>query len=506
MKSPFSDHNARQSLETAPSEMPLPVKPRSTSPWGCFLLFSLTIFISSLVLFIYFYVAFNSFTPAPVTNDQTEILQGFPDIPAGPATRMKTLEPEKNTELFLDSPYVESTTPTESERKHDDAWSVVKLTNQTPQQYQQALQQVVSITHTEPANMSFQKTLGIAQYRCGEYTAALETFSRIPVRSKPVTMPVPKRDSPGVSVNRTQPDPDILIFSAMSQHQLGQRDVAHTTLAEVQLAPRSTRTRESYQQTETFLKEANTLVASAKQSSRAPSDPSHTTPGGIADNHADDPNQLRRLLSEWGTVMDTDSDGNIDTVNLNGSQATDEILTLLNNQRHLITLGLWGTHITDTGLSHLSNLRSLRHLDLTETGVTDAGLRHLKSLPELSILTLNRTNISNKGLKHLRHCVQLSVLALNHTQITDEGLVHLHHLKMLHWLRIGNTTVTGIGMSHLAGMAQLKTLNLQYTRVSGIDELKYLSQLTTLSLSGTNITRSDRLELQKLLFPCVIVP
>lgn len=38
--------------------------------------------------------------------------------------------------------------------------------------------------------------------------------------------------------------------------------------------------------------------------------------------------------------MDTDPDWNIDTVNLNGLQAIDEFLTLLNNPRHLITLGL----------------------------------------------------------------------------------------------------------------------------------------------------------------------
>ena len=209
------------------------------------------------------------------------MLQGFPDVPAAPAERVETVEPENETELFLDPPHDESTTPTESERIHERAWSVVKLPNQTPEKYQQALQQVLPATHTEHGNMSFPKTLGIAQYRCGEYTAALKTFARMPVRSKPVTTPFPMQDSPGVSVNRTQPDQDILLFSAMAQHRLEHHGVAHTTLADLQLPKRSILTREVYQQTVSFIKEAAALVDSTTQSSSDLSDPSHTAPPSV---------------------------------------------------------------------------------------------------------------------------------------------------------------------------------------------------------------------------------
>ena len=79
----------------------------------------------------------------------------------------------------------------------------------------------------------------------------------------------------------------------MAQHRLGHHGVAHTILADVQLPRQSTLTREGYQQTASFIKNAAALVDSTTQSSGNLSDPFHSEPPSVTDSHPADPNQLR---------------------------------------------------------------------------------------------------------------------------------------------------------------------------------------------------------------------
>ena len=97
-----------------------------------------------------------------------------------------------------------------------------------------------------PDNGALLNTLGVAQYRLGQFESAAKTLTR------------------SAELNQKQsgePDPVDLAFLAMAQHQLKQPDVARATL---------TRLRELMQkpplkdnpEAQAFLREAETLIDS----------------------------------------------------------------------------------------------------------------------------------------------------------------------------------------------------------------------------------------------------
>jgi tetratricopeptide (TPR) repeat protein len=96
----------------------------------------------------------------------------------------------------------------------------------------------------EPQNGNYINTLGVAQYRLGQYQAAVETLARSE-----------KLDT----TLKDGPHPADLAFLAMAQYQLGHKEQAQATLARLREAltkPRWAKDAESA----AFLGEATTLI------------------------------------------------------------------------------------------------------------------------------------------------------------------------------------------------------------------------------------------------------
>ena len=105
-------------------------------------------------------------------------------------------------------------------------------------------------------------------------------------------------------------------------------------------------------------------------------------------------------------------------------------------------------------------------VDLTLTMATDNDLRHLAAVPTVEQLSLSNTHVTDKGLRYLHACPKLKFLALNSALITDEGLEQLAALTELEALGLVGTKVTDEGLRHLMKLPKLRILSLQGTAVS----------------------------------------
>lgn len=145
------------------------------------------------------------------------------------------------------------------------------------------------------------------------------------------------------------------------------------------------------------------------------------TGGAFSSDNATVPRHFHWLR---GFVGD-DALGEVVSVNLSDTPATDEDLMHLVVLSSLERLVLNDTKITDDGLRYVSQCRALRELSLWDTAVTDQGLRHLSRLRELESLSLVGTQVSDAGLSEVASMPKLKRLMLNHTAVTDEGYLRL---------------------------------------------------------------------------------
>jgi hypothetical protein len=76
----------------------------------------------------------------------------------------------------------------------------------------------------------------------------------------------------------------------------------------------------------------------------------------------------------------------LETLNLNGSQITDDSLAVLQKMPYLEFLDVSNVDISDKGLEYLKELPSLKELYITHTKVTSSGIEGLKrALPNLVV-------------------------------------------------------------------------------------------------------------------------
>src|SRR5262249_50290652 len=113
----------------------------------------------------------------------------------------------------------------------------------------------------------------------------------------------------------------------------------------------------------------------------------------------------------------------------------------------LETLQLDGTQITDEGLSHLAGLPRLTNLFLNRTSTTDAGIPHLARLSGLDRLELSQTQITDKGVAELVALANLRVLILDDTQLPDAAWDHWPNRPWVQVLSLMGTQVTRSGIA-----------------------------------------------------------
>ncbi len=127
--------------------------------------------------------------------------------------------------------------------------AVVLQPDASTEAYRQALLQAEEACRLEPENGGHVKTLGVAQYRLGQYPAAVETLAR----------------SLTLNVTADGPHPARLQWLARAQHQLGRKEETQATLARLREAlakPRWTSWASSPEYA-AFLREAETLLQAA---------------------------------------------------------------------------------------------------------------------------------------------------------------------------------------------------------------------------------------------------
>jgi dipeptidyl aminopeptidase/acylaminoacyl peptidase len=137
-----------------------------------------------------------------------DVVQGIQDHPA-------IREAVRKQALALAERFREEQDP----KRFDEASrALVRQRYLAPRWYQQALQQAQTACRLKPGEGAYLSTLGLAQYRLGEYAEALKTLTR------------------SDRLNTASPqgtEPAALAFLAMAQHQLGQQEQAQATLAKL---------------------------------------------------------------------------------------------------------------------------------------------------------------------------------------------------------------------------------------------------------------------------------
>jgi len=166
------------------------------------------------------------------------------------------------------------------------------------------------------------------------------------------------------------------------------------------------------------------------------------------------------------------------SLDLEGTEVTNEVLTKLKGLKRLVILNLIDTRVAGAGLKDLKDFKHLTEVSLQGTKVTDATLKALSEVGLLHILTQAR----GKDHKRPRDAGEVIELDLYNCEVTDEGLKELRDLK------------------------QLTFLDLSLTKISddGLKELKEFKRLNTLILHDIKLTKEAVADLQKALPNCKI--
>ena len=110
-------------------------------------------------------------------------------------------------------------------------------------------------------------------------------------------------------------------------------------------------------------------------------------------------------------------------------------------------------------------------------------------------------DVGNDDMKHLQGLPRLHWLDLSITrQVTDSGLEQLKGLTDLQMLDLTGAHVTDAGLEHLRGLAKLQWLHLDDTQVTdaGLEHVERLTDLHTLLLSDTQVTDAGLEHLKRL--------
>jgi hypothetical protein len=134
--------------------------------------------------------------------------------------------------------------PSSSSQLNDVAWMLVRASGGESEAYTLALRQAEVAAEAAPGNGLILNTLGVAQYRVGQYHTAVATLTQSE-----------KLNTVALKVAQ----PADLAFLAMSQHQLGKKDEAKAMLARLRELMKQQRWAEDAE-ARSFLREAETLI------------------------------------------------------------------------------------------------------------------------------------------------------------------------------------------------------------------------------------------------------
>jgi WD40 repeat protein len=133
----------------------------------------------------------------------------------------------------------------EPNKLNGESWQVVSSPDSDPNAYQQALAKAEKAISLDPNDLNILNTLGVAQYRVGDYENAVATLTRCE-KSR--------------ADNHLEPAPENVAFLAMSLHKLDRADEAKAALERLRSLCKEEGFAED-QEAQAFLAEAEKLLA-----------------------------------------------------------------------------------------------------------------------------------------------------------------------------------------------------------------------------------------------------
>jgi tetratricopeptide (TPR) repeat protein len=131
----------------------------------------------------------------------------------------------------------------DADKLNNAAWRVAQARGRAREAYALAVRQAKAAAQAAPGNGYILNTLGVAQYRLGEYAKALEVLTQ----------------SEKLNATKDGSDPIDLAFLAMARHRLGQQEQARETLGRLREAMRQPRWVNDVER-QGFLREAEQLL------------------------------------------------------------------------------------------------------------------------------------------------------------------------------------------------------------------------------------------------------
>ncbi|EJP15407.1 hypothetical protein CFV95_020510 (plasmid) [Leptospira interrogans] len=106
--------------------------------------------------------------------------------------------------------------------------------------------------------------------------------------------------------------------------------------------------------------------------------------------------------------------------------------------------------MTDEGMQYLAVFPNLETLNLSDSKITDEGLKQISTLPKLESLSLIRTKITNKGIEYISKSKTITRMHLDEIQTIDDGCIpHLLKMKQLTTLELSGTDISEQGLKRL---------------------------------------------------------
>jgi Leucine-rich repeat (LRR) protein len=163
--------------------------------------------------------------------------------------------------------------------------------------------------------------------------------------------------------------------------------------------------------------------------------------------------QVLALIQGMGGEFRTSSTGEVISIDLSDTPATDEVLASIRLFPHVHTINCTNAgRISGHTLGHLRSLTRLETLYLVNTGLDDGGLHQARHLRTLKTLHIGHTRVTDAGMPALDHLEGLETLSLSGNPITDYGLIHLRDLRKLKTLVLRDTKTTKEGQQELRRM------------------------------------------------------
>ena len=162
----------------------------------------------------------------------------------------------------------------------------------------------------------------------------------------------------------------------------------------------------------------------------------------------------------------------------------------------LNSLNLAGTQITDEGFPKLGQARSTADLDVSQTSISDRAIPTILTLKNLHAVNLSETDVSPAGIIALTQHPRIWRVAFDGELLTDEVVAQLNQVPQIRELTLHDENDEQLG--RVSQLVHVKYLTVQSVSEDSFPALAKLGNLTQLTLLDNELSMNTLAELQKL--------